>query len=399
MKPQCVLVIENHGFQRGVLVKALQSQGVSSILLADNAKQATVLMRGKGSVDIVFFDLNDNPLEILDLWEASAELKRIRALILYGDLQPDISRAMDHMSMLSDTLLLGVLEKPLQMDALRKMLTRFNQVQHVPTPRLPLEPNLLSREEVLRGLALAEFRAWYQPKFNLLDGSLFGAEVLVRWEHPTQGLLLPNDLLAAVLGHGLIDEMLKQLLEQGMELLLKLKARGLKLQLAFNLAASQLNSDEWVESLAQLLRQYELPGSAVMFEVSESGLLELPVSAQDNVHILHRLGCGLSIDDFGVGFSSMRLLARLPFSQLKLDGMFVQDLSSARNRAVVTSSLALAQALGMDVIIEGVSSRFIHDELVRLGCTYGQGFHLALPMDSEDFCAWLEVAQEEKKHI
>ncbi len=326
MKPECVLVIEHHTFQRAVLVKALQSLGIPCVLLADNAKQACVQMRGKGSIDIVFFDLNDDLLEILDLWQSDVALKRIRALILFSDLQPDISRAMDRMNVLSGTFLLGVLKKNLQLGDLRKMLMRFDQVQNAPVPRVIPEQKLLSREEVLRGLAMTEFRAWYQPKFNLRDGSLFGAEVLVRWEHPTRGLLLPCDLLSAVLAHGLINEMLKQLLGQGIQLLLKLKARGVSLQLSFNLAASQLNCTQLVAHLEELLRQHELPGSAFMFEVAESGLLDFSLSAQENAHALYRLGCGLSIDDFGVGFSSLRMLAQLPFSQLKLDGMFVQDL-------------------------------------------------------------------------
>lgn len=394
MKLDCILIIESHVFQRGVLVKALQRLGVKCILVADNAAQALVHMRDGANIDIVFFDLNDNALDMAEFWQLSMTLKCIRATVLYSDLQPDVYRAIAHMSSLFGIKLLGVLDKPLQLGTLRKLLSSLTQLQHSPAPQPLMAPGLLSHKEVLRGLAEAEFRAWYQPKFNLRDGALFGAEVLVRWNHPTQGLLLPKDLLAAVLAHGLINEVFKQLLEQGVELLLKLRAQGVSLQLAFNLAASQLTSDELFTHVATVLQTRGLPGSVLMFEVTESGLLDLPVSVLDNLNALHRLGCGLSIDDFGMGFSSLRLLAQLPFNQLKLDGMFVQDLSDARSRAIVTSSLALSAALGMDLVIEGIATSYINDTLIGLGCSFGQGFHLALPMNDQHFFDWMTRYQQ-----
>lgn len=394
MKPDCVLIIESHVFQRGVLVKALQRLGVRSILVADDTAQALAHMQDGASIDIVFFDLADGALNMVEFWQLSLTLNCVRATVLYSDLQPDVYRAVAHMSSLSGIKLLGVLDKPLQLGRLEKLLNFYAQTKSILPSRTSMTPGLLSREEVLRGLAKAEFRAWYQPKFNLRDGTLFGAEVLVRWNHPTQGLLLPKDLLAAVLGHGLINEVFEQLLDQGVDLLLKLKARGVSLQLAFNLAASQLSSDEWFTHVDSVLKRRGLPGAALMFEVTESGLLELPLPVLNNLNALHRLGCGLSIDDFGMGFSSLRLLAQLPFSQLKLDGVFVQDLSDARSRAVVTSSLALSEALGMDLVIEGVATRSINDTLVSLGCSFGQGFHLAMPMKDQDFFHWLECFQQ-----
>lgn len=397
MKPDCVLIIESHIFQRRVLVKALQRLGVRCILLADNIAEALVHVQSGASVDIVFFDLNDGALNMVEFWQFAVTLKRVRATVLHSDLQPDVYRAIAHMSSLSGIKLLGILDKPLQLGKLRKLLSSFSRTQNFLPRQTLMTPEFLSREEVLRGLAMTEFQAWYQPKFNLRDGTLFGAEVLVRWDHPTQGLLLPKDLLAAVLAHGLINEVFEQLLEQGVELLSRLRHQGLSFQLAFNLTASQLSSDELLKHVTGVLQRRGLPGSALMFEVTESGLLDLPVSVLNNLNALHRLGCGLSIDDFGMGFSSLRLLAQLPFSQLKLDGVFVQDISDARSRAVVTSSLALSAALGMDLVIEGIASERINNSLIDLGCSFGQGFHLALPMSEQDFVGWLESYQHRPK--
>ena len=163
--------------------------------------------------------------------------------------------------------------------------------------------------------------------------------------------------------------------------------------MAFNLTASQLVRNELVEHIIQRLQEHDLPGSALMFEVAESSLLDLPASALANLVRLRESGCGLSIDDFGLGFSSLRLLAQLPFNQIKLDGVFVQDLADPGHRAVVASSLALTRALHMDLIIEGVGSQLTLDTLIELGCNFGQGFHLAMPMSGTDFCYWLERYQ------
>ena len=101
------------------------------------------------------------------------------------------------------------------------------------------------------------------------------------------------------------------------------------------------------------------------------------------------MGCGLSIDDFGVGFSSLKLLCQLPFNQIKLDGDLIRTLNEPRSQAMVGSTLALARSLDMSLVIEGVSNRHIRDALISLGCEVGQGFFLARPMTGHDLLHWL----------
>ncbi|WP_161907100.1 EAL domain-containing protein [Pseudomonas sp. L13] len=388
MFPDCVVVIEHHAFQRAVLVKALNNSNIERVLSASTAEQAIGLLRLLPRVDIVFFDLADGSINHSDFLKVASELGNVQALVAYSELQPDLYRAVRQMKTLSGLKLLGLLDKPLQMQDLQRLLSNFKHRHSVLSmPDLSV-PELIPEDQVRHGLAVGAFEAWYQPKFNLVDQQLFGVEALVRWRHPSRGMLLPRDLLGAVLAYDLIDEMLKQLLNQGIALLLHLQGQGEDLGLAFNLTASQLVRNELVEHILQCLQEHDLPGSALTFEVAESSLLDLPASALANLVRLREAGCGLSIDDFGLGFSSLRLLAQLPFKQIKLDGVFVQDLADPGNRAVVASSLALTQALRMDLVIEGVGSQFALDALVELGCHFGQGFHLAVPMSGADFCSW-----------
>lgn len=385
-----VLVIESHALQRSVLVNGLLRLQVSSVLSAGDAMQAVDHIRCQEVIDIIFFDLGDGSINNLDFLTVARELGNVRTLVVYGELPLALRRAVEGMSTLSSIRLLGVLEKPLQLRALQKILSDFKPLHcsALRGSRTALE--LLPRQQVLLGLTAGEFQAWYQPKFNLHDGRLFGAEVLVRWSHPQRGLLLPHDLLAAVVAYDLIDEMFKLLLDQGLEFMSRLREQGLDLGLSFNLTASQLVSSELVEHVIQRLHQYEMPGAALMFEVTENGLLDLPTSTVKNLWHLHQAGCGLSIDDFGIGFSSLRQLAHLPFNQLKLDGVFVHDVDNVGNRAVISSSVALARALKMDLVVEGIENGHTLNTLIDLGCSFGQGFHLALPMGAADFAVWLQ---------
>ncbi|RON43865.1 hypothetical protein BK667_29420 [Pseudomonas frederiksbergensis] len=393
MDSPSVLVLENHSFQRGVLVTALQHLGVIDILQADNSEGAMAQIRRSGGVDIVLCDLSNTALNCLDFLHCVGQNGMVRAVALCSEMRPELRRAVGQMTRFSGLQLLGVLSKPTQLHSLQGILQRYCHrrlpvtVDPLPSTRLP------SEEDVRRGLALGEFKAWFQPKFEMNSAVLAGAEALARWEHPVRGLLLPKDFLAAVLAYDLVDEMFKQMLEQGMSVLRALHQCGLGLELAFNLHASQLVRNDLTDHIHSVLKCQHFPGSTLLFEIAENGLLDTPQITRENLQRLHRMGCSLSIDDFGMGFSSLSLLCELPFNQLKLDGQLVQSITDPRTRAMVTSTLALAQALNMSLVIEGVSSQVIRDGLVEMGCSFGQGFHLARPMDAQRFLQWLQTPE------
>ncbi|MFJ2710366.1 EAL domain-containing protein [Pseudomonas sp. NPDC087346] len=385
-----VLVLENHGFARSVMVKMLHRLGVREVLQASDGEQALVQMHLSGGVDIVVCDLVDKGLDCLEFLGYARETGMVRAVILCSELRPALHRTLAQMNSLSGLQLLGVMQPPVQLRLLHRALNRYR----MPVPGFEvLEPpaELPSEDEVRRGLALGEFRAWFQPQFFLANGAVAGAEALVRWEHPAKGVLLPRDFLAAVLAYDLIDPMFKQLLEQGLCLLGILRRQGLHLSLSFNLHASQLANNDLVEHIQRALQRHEFAGSVLQFELTENGLLEMAPGTQESLLRLRLLGCGLAIDDLGSGFSSLNLLCQLPFNQLKFDGELVQHEHQPCWQAMVASTLALARSLDMQLVIEGVNSRSMQDALVGLGCEVGQGFFLARPMSGHDLLQWLST--------
>ncbi|SFB39533.1 EAL domain, c-di-GMP-specific phosphodiesterase class I (or its enzymatically inactive variant) [Pseudomonas simiae] len=394
MSPDSVVVIEHHAFQRAVLVKALGNLGIGHVQSASDAEQAIGLLKQLRKIDIVFFDLADGSINHSEFLKVAAERGNVQTLVAYSELQAELYRTVRQMKTLYGLELLGILEKPLDMQDLQRLLVNFKLRHQALSTRDLSVPELIPEDQVRHGLDVGEFEALYQPKFNLVEQRLLGVEALVCWRHPTRGMLLPRELMGAVLAYNLIDQMFKQLLDQGIALMMRLRAQGIELGMSFNLTASQLVGNELVDYTIQCLHSYDLPGSALTFEVAESSLLDLPAPALANLLRLHEVGCGLSIDDFGLGFFSLRLLAQLPLSQIKLDGVFVQDLTNPGNRSVVAGSLALTRALQIDLIIEGVGNQSVLDTLIDLGCNFGQGFHLAVPMSELDFCSWLERYQE-----
>jgi EAL domain-containing protein (putative c-di-GMP-specific phosphodiesterase class I)/CheY-like chemotaxis protein len=383
-----ILVLENQGFARGVLVKMLQRLGITELVQACDAEHAMVQMYLHGGVDIVFCDLADSGLDCLEFLRRASQSGMVRAVALCGELQPELHRALGQMPSLAGLSLLGIQSRPIQLRSLHRLLQRYSYMRKVPAT-VPLRRDLPCEEEVRRGLALGEFRAWFQPQFELRSGTVVGAEALVRWEHPVRGVLLPCDFLAAILAYDLIDQMFQQLLEQGLSMLGVLRCKGVELVLAFNLHASQLEDIKLIEYIKRTLDRHAFKGSTLMFELAENGLLDSSSRVEENLLRLRLLGCGLSVDDFGAGFSSLKLLCQLPFNQLKLDGTFVQRLDRQRNHIMVATTQSLAHSLGMSLVIEGISSPLIRDGVLEMGCEIGQGFYLARPMRGNDLLQWL----------
>ncbi|MBH3548591.1 two-component system response regulator cyclic di-GMP-specific phosphodiesterase RocR, partial [Pseudomonas aeruginosa] len=217
-------------------------------------------------------------------------------------------------------------------------------------------------------------------------GGLIGAEVLARWNHPHLGVLPPSHFLYVMETYNLVDKLFWQLFSQGLATRRKLAQLGQPINLAFNVHPSQLGSRALAENISALLTEFHLPPSSVMFEITETGLISAPASSLENLVRLRIMGCGLAMDDFGAGYSSLDRLCEFPFSQIKLDRTFVQKMKTQpRSCAVISSVVALAQALGISLVVEGVESDEQRVRLIELGCSIAQGYLFARPMPEQHF--------------
>lgn len=388
--PLRVLVLEDHLFQRSVVVRMLRRLGCEHIFEAADGAEALAVLHRVGPVDIALCDLQMEGMDGLEFLQNVADSGLVGAIIISSSISADLRRTVKQIIAVLGLDLLGDAEKPLQYEVLEGLLKKCLAKPFVKKKPMP-EIELPSEAEVRRAMAQKEFRAYFQPKFHLETGEVKGVEVLTRWQHPTRGLLSPIFFLPVLERGGLLDELLFEQLRQSLDLQGQAKRQGHSLDFAFNLHAMQLANSHLADQIKVLLAEFSLLGSSLTFELTESGLLEAPAVSLESLFRLRMMGCSLSIDDFGAGFSSLQRLCQLPFNEIKLDAEFVRPLvHEPRCRAVVSSTLALGKTLGMSVVVEGIETNEQRMMLLELGCTLGQGYLFARPMGGADLLQLLE---------
>jgi diguanylate cyclase len=230
----------------------------------------------------------------------------------------------------------------------------------------------------------------YQPQCELATGRITGVEALVRWEHPHQGILGPPAFLGLSEQVGLMATLTRHVLDMALRDCSEWRAAGLELTVSVNLSGSSLSDETLPGDLARLLARHDLPARQLVLEVTEDVMVVDAPAAEAVVGRLQALGVGLSIDDYGTGYSSLTQLRTLPVSELKLDRSYLAGLGhSARDAAIVRSTVALAHALDLVVVAEGVETADDWQELTRLGCDRAQGFLLSPAMPSRPLLTWL----------
>lgn len=388
--PLRILVLEDHPFQRSVAVSMLQSLGRHQVFEASDGAQALALLDEVGTVDIALCDLQMDGMDGLEFLQRVGASGQVKAVIICSSLSADLRRAVHQMVTLLGLDLLGDVGKPMHAQVLAELLGKFvDRPSVVDCPRGTVA--LASEGAVRQALAEQQLHAWYQPKFNLHTGEVCGIEVLCRWLHPTRGIIAPAQFMPVLERCGLLDDLLFSQLEQALNLHQRARTQGFALNMAFNLQTVQLANPELANSLKTTLARHAVTGSNLTFELTENGLLEAPATSLETLVRLRMMGCRLSIDDFGAGFSSLQRLCQLPFNEIKLDAEFIRSLEhEPRCRAAISSTLALGETLGMAVVIEGIETDAQRRELLALGCTLGQGYWYARPMAGGDLLHWLQ---------
>ena len=235
-----------------------------------------------------------------------------------------------------------------------------------------------------------ELRLFYQPKIELPTGRVAGAEVLLRWQHPTRGLLYPVDFIPFAEQTGFIRRLTRWTLDHAIAQGARWRNSGSALALAVNISADDIGDVRLDSRIACLLTRHQLPPQLLTVELTESGFIEDPTRALRMLDAISALGVSLSIDDFGTGYSSLSHLARMPVHEVKIDRSFVQGLESDPEFApVVRSAIDMGHGLGLKVVAEGIETEAAAARLREFGCDVGQGYLYAKPMPLEAFEAWL----------
>jgi len=247
-------------------------------------------------------------------------------------------------------------------------------------------------EEVAKGIERDEFVLYYQPKVNLRSGVVFGVEALIRWQHPTKGLLQPGQFLPSIENQPLSVALGDWVIQAAVQQISQWHSVGLDVQVSVNVGARQLQQDDFVAKLAQVLAQNPLVApSQLEIEVLETSALQDIERTAKVMQACTALGVGFALDDFGTGYSSLTYLKHLPVRTIKIDQSFVHDmLLDADDLAILDGVISLARAFKRSVIAEGMETIAQGTRLLQMGCEQAQGYGIARPMPAADFPGWLQ---------
>jgi diguanylate cyclase (GGDEF)-like protein len=243
--------------------------------------------------------------------------------------------------------------------------------------------------DLRRAIDRGELVLHYQPKVSLSTGDIVDAEALVRWQHPRHGLLMPDMFIPLAENTGLIAPLTEHVLDSALAQARLWIDEGRPLTVCVNLSARNLLDQRLPAQVGALLSHHGVPAGRLKFEVTESAIMADPARAQHLLEQLAALGVRISIDDFGVGYTSLGQLKTMPLTELKIDRSFVMTMTTDRpNALIVHSVIDLGHNLGLTIVAEGVEDAETLTVLQGLGCDTAQGYHLARPMPAHAFDNW-----------
>ena len=337
----------------------------------------------------VVVDLKLGGRDGIDVIHQLAEMNCGTAVIIASGLGGRILDSAARAATESGLQFLGSLPKPFSrsdlLDLLAVEVTEASTSQASPPATSKVKPDV---RQLADGLHSRELTAHFQPKISCATGELLGFECLARWPQQDGSIIPPDMFIGLSEETGLIHELSKQVYEYALTSLAS-RAQETKLQLALNLSLHNLNDTTFPKWLLNKCQEHNIEPERIILEVTETASMNNPLAILENLTQFRIRGFHLSIDDFGVGYSSLVQLARLPFSELKIDQMFVKTLAnSEESQTIVKSVVSLGKSMGLNVVAEGVEDSWALEFLRSIGCNEAQGYFIARPMDDVSAIAW-----------
>ncbi len=378
-----LLVVEDDLVQRTIIGSIGAKLGYDTFI-ASTFEHASSLLRSE-TFDMMTLDLSLGEHDGVELLRVIAALKlNAMPIVIVSGCEERVRNTIKRVATALDLALTTCLAKPLNIDKLRVALTR-PALFTAATGGQPKAPEI-SRDRIAAALRQKEFIVELQPKINLHTNEIDGAEALARWMAPEYGSVSPAIFVPLVEQFGLMPELTHAVCDAAVATSRRLIQQRPGFTVAVNVSASDLNDLTLPERIDGILRTYQVAPESLVIEVTESVAMSDVDRAMDVVSRLRLKGMGAAIDDFGTGFSSLSALAKLPFSELKIDRSFAGNCADDKDMMkIVEACVALARAFGMRVVGEGIDSRATLAALRAAGCDVGQGYLFAPTLGIRQF--------------
>ncbi|WP_283743870.1 EAL domain-containing response regulator [Sideroxydans sp. CL21] len=385
-----ILVLDDEPFMLKLLEHILADLGYAPVLACDNGQTALELIADSGEPpNLILLDINMPQMDGLAFVRHLVELHFSGSVILVSGEDERMQQAAEKLAIAHKISVLGHLHKPPTPAGLGELIGKWKiQSRHEPRK----DRNVYGADEVRAAISGGELVNYYQPKVVTSTGRVMGVETLVRWRHPSDGLVYPDQFIGVAEAHGLIDDLTKVVLKNAFAQSKVWQESGLMLQMSVNLSMDNLAALDFVDMVVGMSTQSGVAPQMMMLEVTETRLMS---DIRIPLEILTRLRLKrfrLSIDDFGIGNSSLAQLRDIPFDELKIDQSFVHGAcSNEKLWAMFDSCLSLAKQLGLEVVAEGVEDQADWDFVRNRGCDIAQGYFIAKPMPGAELPEWIRT--------
>jgi diguanylate cyclase (GGDEF)-like protein len=351
-------------------------------------EQDTVARTGGDEFTILLEDI-ENPLDAskvaqktLDNAKKSSHLEDIEITLSTGiSIYPDDTQNQEELLRNADTAMYAA-----------KVAGKNSYAFYKPELTQAVQEQITLKNELRQALKNDEFVLYFQPIFNNTGQKIEGAETLIRWNHPTKGLVMPNNFIQAAEENGLINEITQWVMIHACTAAKQWLDSGIELKkLSINLSASEIAQDCY-KKVQLLLEQTEYPASRLELEITETMLMEQGQTAIDKLEKIRQLGVSIALDDFGTGYSSLHLLRHLPVDKLKIDRSFIMELPHNQDDRTLTKLIiSMGKSLSLTVVAEGVETEQQRLFLYEEGCDLLQGFLLSKSLPEEAFLEQLKL--------
>lgn len=390
-----ILIIEDDPFHATILKKLLCSITKAHISICKNGREALAYLADT-SPDVIFCDLYMPDMDGVEFIRHFAKIKTQPNLVLTSSVDNEVVNSVIDMAKSYGIASITKLPKPIARESLSQFLAQLKpQVTNdrAPQARSPLT---ITPQEVRQALLYDEFEPFFQGHYCAQSGELVGAEALVRWNHETLGLLTPDKFLPTVMNQNLSYPLTCKMLRSSLDAAARWHRSGRKLQVSINVLPSDIEHEDFADKVFQAIDEARFPASKLTLEVTEVEITNDLARALDNMTRLRMRGITISIDDFGTGYSSISQLINSPFSELKIDRLFVARMSeSPKHFAALQCMVNLGRCLNLKLVAEGIETAVQAKMMSKLGCNTLQGFLFNQPMNAQ---AFFDLCISEQKH-
>lgn len=388
-----VLIVEDSPCQAEYLSELCRACGIRKLARAENGRVALDMIdKVDAGFDILICDLEMPDLDGIELIHLLAARNTNSALIIVSSREQSLISAVELMAVTEGIYVLGSIRKPVPQGALEALIKDYRGKavgQAKGSSRLNMA---LSMEELESGLLQHQFVLHYQPKICMDNGMLHGLEALVRFRHPERGLLYPGDFIELCEHKGLIDQLSFEVITMAIQQLLLWNQQGFAPRISVNLSGRSFSNSAFTQDVMKLLTQAAIAPSDLIFEVTETQVIGNIGEALAFLSRLRLHGFGLSIDDYGTGYSSVKQLSQIPFTELKMDRSLIDGVASKSHLQVIfESTLSMCNKLGIDLVAEGIEKSKDWDYLRGAGCHVAQGYYISPPMPSQEVVNWVHA--------